>query len=66
MEEGKDLARQPNASPLEYQSPAPGDSVPIPGLPDHLGTEPSYGTVPPTLYHAPCLFSAAISHSQPH
>ena len=54
----------PNASPPGYQSPAPGDSVPVPGSLDQPGAYPNHGSAPQTLLNTPRLFTTAILHSR--
>ena len=57
-------ARRPNTSPPGYQSPASGDSAPIPGSQDHQDAVPPFGTTPRTLLRVPRIFSAAILRSR--
>ena len=62
-------ARQPQASPPGYQSPASGDNAPDPGSQDALGAQPHHGSAPPTSSHNNNFLANStpyISHSSTH
>jgi len=54
-------ARRRNVSPLGYQSPALGDSAPVPGLQDNHRVTLQPGVTISTLSRVPQLFTSIVS-----
>ncbi|EDR04148.1 uncharacterized protein LACBIDRAFT_330718 [Laccaria bicolor S238N-H82] len=59
-------AMQPSASPLGYQSPTLGDSIPCPGSLDHRRAATMPVTAPHALSHIPRIFSATLTRLRLH
>ena len=58
------IDRRRLVSPLGYQSPALGDSVPAPGLQDTHRMTPQLGVTTSTLSRVPRLFASAVSQAR--
>jgi hypothetical protein len=57
-------ARRPNVSPPGYQSPALGDSVPVPGSQDTQRVTPQPGVTISSLSRTPRLFTSVTSQTR--
>ena len=60
------IDRRRLVSPLGYQSPALGDSVPAPGLQDTQRVTLQLGVTTSTLSRVPQLFASAVSQARTH